>query len=98
MEKELSIMQPDAAGIDIGSEVHYVCVPQDRSAQYIKKFSCFTSDIINMSNWLKQCKIKTVAMESTGVYWIPVFQILESIGVAVNSLNISAIVTPKCTR
>lgn len=87
MKKELSIMQPDAAGIDIGSGVHYVCVPQDRSTQYIKKFSCFTSDIINMSNWLKQCKIKTVAMESTGVYWIPIFQILESNGFEVILVN-----------
>lgn len=87
MTKRLLITQPDAAGIDIGSEVHYVCVPQDRDTQYIKKFGCFTDDIINMANWLKQCKIKTVAMESTGVYWIPVFQILERNGFEVLLVN-----------
>jgi transposase len=87
MEKELSVMNPDAAGIDIGSEIHYVCVPQNRDNQCVKKFSCFTGDIINMANWLKHCKIKTIAMESTGVYWIPVFQILERNGFEVILVN-----------
>ena len=70
--KEFAIMHPDAAGIDVGSEVHYVCVPQDRDKQPIKKFSCFTEGLIAMSDWLKKCHIKTIAMESTGVYWIRV--------------------------
>lgn len=87
MENGLSVMHPDAAGIDIGSEVHYVCVPQDRDTQRIKKFGCFTDDIISMANWLKQCKIRTIAMESTGVYWIPVFQILERNGFEVILVN-----------
>ncbi len=86
-KKELSIMHIDAAGIDIGSEVHYVCVPQDRDTQSVKKFSCFTVDLIEMANWLKSCQIKTVAMESTGVYWIPVFQELEKHGFEVILVN-----------
>lgn len=87
MVKELLVTQPDTAGIDVGSEVHYVCVPQDRDEQHIKKFGCFTDDIINMANWLKRCKVKAVAMESTGVYWIPVFQILERNGFEVILVN-----------
>lgn len=87
MTKKLLITKPDAAGIDIGSADHYVCVPQDRDTKYIKKFDCFTGDIINMADWLKQCGIKTIAMESTGVYWIPVFQILERNGFEVILVN-----------
>lgn len=86
-KKDLSIMYPDAAGIDIGSESHYVCVPQDRDDQVIKKFGCFTNDLVKMSNWLKKCHIKTIAMESTGVYWIPVFQTLETSGFEVILVN-----------
>jgi transposase len=86
-KKELSVMYPDAAGIDIGSEVHYVCVPQDRDVQSVKKFGCFTKELIEMAYWLKSCQIKTVAMESTGVYWIPVFQILEANGFEVILVN-----------
>ena len=87
MTKEISIMHPDAAGIDIGSETHYVCVPQDRDSQPVRKFGCFTSDLNELADWLRRCKIKTVAMESTGVYWIPVFQALETRGFEVILVN-----------
>jgi transposase len=77
----------DAAGIDIGSEFHYVAVPEDRTDESIRKFGCYTADIEGMAKWLKECGIKTVAMESTGVYWIPVFQILEANGFEVLLVN-----------
>jgi transposase len=77
----------DAAGIDIGSEFHYVAVPEDRADESIRKFGCYTADIEGMAKWLKECGIKTVAMESTGVYWIPVFQILEANGFEVLLVN-----------
>jgi transposase len=86
-KKAFSLIHPDAAGIDIGSETHYVCVPHDRDSQPIKKFKCFTADLIKLADWLSHCKIKTVAMESTGVYWIPVFQILETRGFEVILVN-----------
>jgi transposase len=85
--KELGLIYPDAAGIDIGSEVHYVCVPEGRSSSTIQKFGCFTEELHRLADWLKSCRIKTVAMESTGVYWIPLFQVLESRGFEVLLVN-----------
>ncbi|WP_338406905.1 MULTISPECIES: IS110 family RNA-guided transposase [unclassified Wolbachia] len=87
MKGELKMINPDAAGIDIGSEVHYACVPEGRSKQRIQKFGCFTEDLHNLAKWLKECGIKTVSMESTGVYWIPPFQVLESYGFDVILVN-----------
>ena len=81
------LINPDCAGIDIGSKVHYVCVPQDRSSEPVQKFECFTEDLAKMVKWLKECKIKSIAMESTGVYWIPVYQALEVAGFEVNLVN-----------
>lgn len=83
----LQIINRNAAGIDIGSRSHYVCVPQDRDTEYVRKFSTFTDDLHKMADWLKKCNIKTIAMESTGVYWIPVFQILEARGFEVYLVN-----------
>jgi hypothetical protein len=69
--KQLLIsINPDAAGIDIGSREHYVCVPADRDEKNIRKFAAFTSDLNEMVDWLKKCEVKTIAMESTGVYWL----------------------------
>lgn len=66
----------NAAGIDIGSREHYVAVPDDRDEQPVRKFGCCTPDLHDMARWLKECRIDTVAMESTGVYWIPAYQVL----------------------
>lgn len=85
--KGLEMINPDVAGIDIGSKVHYVCVPPDRDNVNIKSFGCFTEDINMMATWLKKCGIKSVAMESTGVYWIPVYQILDRAGFEVSLIN-----------
>ncbi|MFP3023701.1 MAG: IS110 family transposase [Wolbachia sp.] len=87
VKSKLEIMNPDAAGIDIGSSVHYVCVPEGRDEQCVQKFSCFTEDLHNIAKWLKKCEVATIAMESTGVYWIPLFQILESYGFEVKLVN-----------
>ncbi|RDD35319.1 IS110 family transposase ISWpi13 protein [Wolbachia endosymbiont of Cylisticus convexus] len=65
VKNKLEVMNPNAAGIDIGSAVHYVCVPEGRDEQHIQKFGCFTMDLHNLTKWLKKCEIKTVAMEST---------------------------------
>ena len=81
----------NAAGIDCGSEAHYVAVPPERDPDSVRSFKTFTADLHRLADWLKVCKIKTVAMESTGVYWIPIFEILEEHGfevVLVNSRHI----------
>jgi len=86
-KQKLSVINPDTAGIDIGSREHYVCVPADRAEKNVRKFPAFTSDIKEMVDWLKKCGVKTVAMESTGIYWLPVFQILETSGFEVILVN-----------
>jgi transposase len=82
-----SMVHPNAAGIDIGSSEHWVAVPKDRDEKNVRCFECFTHDLHALAQWLKACGIETVAMESTGVYWIPVFQILESHGFEVKLVN-----------
>lgn len=81
------MINPNAAGIDVGSEEHWVAVPEERDEQPVRRFGCFTSDLYTLCAWLKKCNIETVAMESTGVYWIPLFQILESQGFEVKLVN-----------
>ncbi len=83
----LPVLFPNTAGIDIGSKSHFVAVPSDRDANPVREFSTFTASLHNMVSWLKQCRIKTVIMESTGVYWIPAFELLESHGFDVKLVN-----------
>lgn len=77
---QLQQVQLNAAGIDIGSESHFVAVPADRDEQPVRRFSAFTGDLLTLANWLKQCGVDTVVMESTGVYWIPLYELLEQRG------------------
>ena len=77
----------NAAGIDIGSASHYVAVPEDRDDQPVREFAGFTGDLYRMADWLQACGVETVAMESTGVYWIPVFQVLEERGFEVKLVD-----------
>src|SRR5246127_614423 len=83
----LEVVHPDAAGIDIGNEFHYVAVPPSRDSQPVQRFGCTTGELKAMAKWLKQCRIRTVAMQSTGVYWIAVFDILEEAGLEVYLVN-----------
>ena len=83
----LPVMRPDAAGIDIGATEIFVAVPADRAHENVRSFPTFTQDLYTLAEWLKQCGIQTVAMESTGVYWIPLFQILEARGFEVCLVN-----------
>ena len=86
-QSNLELINPHAAGIDIGSGEHWVCVPPSCTQDNVKAFGCFTPDLIQLAEWLIQCQVQTVAMEATGVYWIPVFQILEAKGLDVNLVN-----------
>jgi len=83
----LEVVRPDAAGIDIGNESHYVAVPPSRDPQAVRCFGCTTTKLKAMADWLKQCRIRTVAMQSTGAYWVAVFDILEAAGLEVFLVN-----------
>jgi len=83
----LEVVHPDAAGIDIGNESHYVAVPSSRDNQPVRRFGCTTAELRGMAAWLKQCGIRTVALQSTGVYWIPVYDLLEESGFEVYLVN-----------
>jgi transposase len=83
----LPTLQPDAAGIDIGARDIYVAVPLGRDPKPVRRFDSFTDSLLACRDWLLACAIKTVAMESTGVYWIPLFQILEAAGLHVCLVN-----------
>lgn len=85
--QQLPIINPKAAGIDIGADRHWVCVPEGTDEQNIRSFACFTGELYALADWLKACGVETVAMESTGVYWIPLFGILESRGFEVKLVN-----------
>jgi transposase len=77
---QLEQLNLNAAGIDVGSESHWVAVPSDRDEQPVQEFGAFTVDLYALAEWLRQCQIDTVVMESTGVYWIPLFEVLEERG------------------
>jgi transposase len=83
----LEVVHPDAAGIDIGNESHYVAVPPTRDSHPIRRFGCTTAELKQMADWLKQCGIRTIVMQSTGVYWIAVYDILEEAGFEVYLVN-----------
>ena len=79
----LQVCHPHAAGIDIGEAEHWVAVPPGRDPQPVRRFGTFTVDLDALADWLLDCGVTTVAMESTGVYWIPLFELLEARGVQV---------------
>jgi transposase len=87
LPKHLQNLNPYAAGIDIGSKSHFVAVPEGTDEQPVREFSSFTDDLERLAQWLTACGVTTVAMESTGIYWIPVFEILESYGLEVRLVN-----------
>ncbi len=83
----LSVTHPDAAGIDVGSAAHFVAVPPDRDDEPVREFKSFTADLIALADWLQRCGVKIVAMESTGVYWIALYELLQRRGFEVLLVN-----------
>jgi transposase len=83
----LSLTHPNAAGIDIGSASHFVAVPPDRDDAPVREFSSFTANLNELADWLSTCGVDTVAMESTGVYWIPLYELLDRRGFNVHLVN-----------
>ena len=84
---EFTIVYPNAAGIDVSSKDYVIAVPPDRDKEPIKTFGCFTCDLKLIAMWLLACKIDTVAMESTGVYWKQLFVVLQEHGIEVYLVN-----------
>jgi transposase len=87
LDRSLPEMRPNAGGVDVGATEIFVAVPADRDPDSVRSFPTFTEDLYKLADWLKQCRVDTVAMESTGVYWIPLFQILEARGIEVHLVN-----------
>ena len=83
----ITLTHPNAAGIDIGSAAHFVAVPPERDDEPVREFASFTADLHRLADWLDACGVDTVAMESTGVYWIPLYELLESRGFTVFLVN-----------
>jgi transposase len=83
----LSVVHPKAAGIDVGNEEHYVAVPPHLDAEPVRTFGCFTAGLNKLADWLQQCGIETAAMQSTGVYWIALYDILSERGIKVFLVN-----------
>ena len=81
------VLHPNAGGIDIASSEHYVAVNPESSEQPIRAFGCFTEDLYAIANWLLECKVDTVAMEATGIYWVSLYLILEEAGLKVVLVN-----------
>src|SRR4051794_38265592 len=85
--KALAPIHPNAAGLDVGATFHVVAVPRDRDDEPVRSFRSFTGDLHRLADWLASVGITTIAMESTGVYWVPVFEILEARGFEVLLVN-----------
>ena len=85
--KALEIVHPDAAGIDVGGSEHWVAISPDRDPEPVRRFGCFTADVREMGRWLVEKGVRSVAMQSTGVYWMPVFEVLEQQGLEVYLVN-----------
>jgi transposase len=83
----LDRLHPHAAGIDCGSAEHFVAVPPDRDPTPVQCFPTFTADLHRLADWLTACRVTHVAMEATGVYWIPIFEILDARGFEVILVN-----------
>jgi hypothetical protein len=71
------VLEPNAGGIDVGAREMFVAVPPGRDEHPVRVFTTFTEDLERLADWLLQCEVTTVALESTGVYWIPLYEILE---------------------
>jgi len=85
--ESLKQINPNAAGVDVGASELYVCVPEDRDPRPVRVFQTFTSDLHEIAAWLKRCRVTSVAMESTGIYWIPLYEVLEEAGFEVKLVN-----------
>ena len=90
-KEKWTITHPNAAGIDVGAATHYVAVPPEQCQESVREFGCHTVDLQSLADWLQACKVDTVALESTGVYWIPLYEVLEARGLDVWLVNAKSV-------
>src|SRR6202140_4993736 len=87
IDRTMPMVHPNAAAIDIGATMHTAAVRADRTPEPVRSFGTFTTDLHRLVNWFKECGVETVVMESTSVYWIPIFELLDARGFAVFLVN-----------
>ena len=87
IKQTFTVVHPDAAGIDVSSRDYYIAVPPDRDEIPVRKFGSFTQDFTEIVEWLFKCNITSIAMESTGVYWVQLFMVLQDHGFEVFLVN-----------
>src|SRR4051812_22710180 len=84
---KIPMVNPNAAAIDVGATMHMAAVRADRAPEPVRSFGTFTADLHRLVDWFMECGVETVVMESTSVYWIPVFELLDARGFAVHLVN-----------
>ena len=89
-QQAMPVVHPNCAGIDVGKKTHYVAVGESASARPVRAFASFTADLEAMAGWLRRCGVDVVAMEATGVYWIPVYDVLDKAGFEVHLVDARA--------
>ena len=87
VRRRLEVAFPNAAGIDVGASGHFVAVPAERDDKPVREFGVVTAELEALADWLAACEVDTVAMESTGLYWIPLYELLERRGLRVYLVN-----------
>src|SRR5215470_1883501 len=85
--RAMSVVHPNAAAIDVGATMHMAAVNADRTPEPVRSFGTFTTDLHRLVDWFAECGVDTVVMESTSVYWIPIFELLDARGFAVFLVN-----------
>ena len=83
----MPIMHPNAAAIDVGATLHMAAVRADRATEPVRSFGTFTTDLYRLVDWFTECGVETIVMESTSVYWIPIFELLDARGFSVFLVN-----------
>ena len=89
-KQTLQVVHPNCAGVDIGKKTHYVAVNESADPHSVRAFGCFTDELADMAAWLESCAVDVVAMEATGVYWIPVYEVLDRAGFEVHLVDARA--------
>jgi len=87
VSQRLEIVHPDCAGIDVGKQKHYVALDPARSETPVRSFGSFTDELESLAEWLMACEVRVIAMEATGVYWIPLYEVLDRAGFEVHLVN-----------
>jgi transposase len=87
MTSSFPCVKPNAAGIDVGNRSHFVAIPVGRDPQPVREFGFFTEDLHRLAKWLQDCKIETVALEATGSFWIPLYDVLVEQNIEVCLVN-----------